>query len=145
MNNYLATAFRSVTSLAATHLPKDVYEHSLRVMLYVMSNTDIPTNMRDDCILTAIAHDLLEDSIVTLEVLPSMPEHIVDAILLLTKDKHAHYVEYIRNIVASRGKFYGNIAYWVKLADMKDHLAQQDTLTDKLKAKYLEALPYLLP
>lgn len=35
-------------------------------------------------------------------------------------------------------------AYWVKLADMKDHLAQTDTLTDKLKDKYLTALPYLL-
>lgn len=145
MNNHLAIAFRSIISLAATHLPKNVYDHSLRVMIYVMSNTDIPTEMRDECILTAIAHDLLEDSIVTLEDLPSMPEHIVDAIMLLTKDKHVHYVEYIRRIVASRGKYYGNIAYWVKLADMKDHLAQQDTLTDKLKAKYLEALPYLLP
>ena len=34
--------------------------------------------------------------------------------------------------------------YWVKIADMKDHLAQTDTLTDKLKEKYIEALPYLL-
>ncbi|MDF2885564.1 MAG: hypothetical protein K0R54_6138, partial [Clostridiaceae bacterium] len=29
-------------------------------------------------------------------------------------------------------------------ADMKDHLAQTETLTDKLKEKYLKALPYLL-
>ena len=34
--------------------------------------------------------------------------------------------------------------YWVKIADMRDHLEQTDTLTDKLKEKYLAALPYLL-
>lgn len=35
-------------------------------------------------------------------------------------------------------------AYWVKLADMKDHLSLTDTLTDKLKEKYLSGMRYLL-
>ena len=38
----------------------------------------------------------------------------------------------------------GKCAWWVKIADMKDHLAQRDTLTEKLRDKYLEALPHLL-
>lgn len=36
------------------------------------------------------------------------------------------------------------IAYWVKIADMKDHLIQTATLTDKLKEKYLRGLAILL-
>jgi hypothetical protein len=145
MKNNYTVAFRRVVCDAATFLPSDVYNHSMRVMMYVMSNTDIPEELRDACIVTAIAHDLIEDSIVTFEDLSAMPAYIVDALSLLTKDKHVNYIKYIKNIVASRGKSYGDIAYWVKIADMKDHLAQKDTLTDKLRTKYMEALPYLLP
>ena len=50
--------------------------------------------------------------------------------------------EYIKNIKENM-VLYPEV-YWVKIADMKDHLAQTDTLTDKLKEKYIEALPYLL-
>ena len=52
------------------------------------------------------------------------------------------YIKYIKKI-----RDYSDTkpeAYWVKMADMKDHLSQTDTLTDKLKEKYLTALPYLL-
>lgn len=35
-------------------------------------------------------------------------------------------------------------AYWVKLADMKDYLSLTNTLTDRLKEKYLSRLRYLL-
>ena len=34
--------------------------------------------------------------------------------------------------------------WWVKLADMKDHLSQRDTLTERLKNKYSKALAILL-
>lgn len=145
MKNEHVSAFRSMSSLAATHLTKEAYEHSVRVMIYIMANGDIPEELRDACTVVAIAHDLIEDSIITMEDLPAMPSYIVDALMLITKDDGANYVEYIKDIVKSRNKSYGNIAYWVKLADMKDHLAQKDTLTDKLKDKYLKALPYLLP
>ena len=52
------------------------------------------------------------------------------------------YIEYIKRI--KKWADTRQEAYWVKLADMKDHLAQTETLTDKLKEKYLAALPYLL-
>ena len=48
------------------------------------------------------------------------------------------YEEYIAKIPK------GSIAYWVKLADMKDHLTLTDTLTEKLKEKYLRGLAILL-
>ena len=143
-NNYIV-AFRRVVCDAATFLPSDVYDHSMRVMMYVMSNVDIPEDLRDACTVAAIAHDLIEDSAMSLEDLKYLPTLVYDAIDLLTKDKSVNYLQYIKNIVSSRGKSFGDVAYWVKIADMKDHLAQKDTLTDALKAKYLKAIPYLLP
>lgn len=40
--------------------------------------------------------------------------------------------------------YFTECAYYVKLMDVKDHLMQRETLTDKLKNKYTEALSYLL-
>lgn len=34
--------------------------------------------------------------------------------------------------------------WWVKLADIKDHLIQKDTLTDSLRDRYMWVLGYLL-
>ena len=60
----------------------------------------------------------------------------------MTKENEQNYVEYIDAIKSSADKC--QEAYWVKIADMKDHLSQTDTLTDKLKKKYLAALAHLL-
>jgi hypothetical protein len=52
------------------------------------------------------------------------------------------YLEYLKKI-----RDFSNIrpeVYWVKMADMKDHLFQIETLMDSFKEKYLKALPYLL-
>ena len=35
-------------------------------------------------------------------------------------------------------------AYWVKIADIKDHLLHSEIITDELKKKYLENSPYLI-
>lgn len=69
--------------------------------------------------------------------------HALD-VAILTKDKEQSYVDYCIEIKNSISLFSGQLAYWVKLADMKDHLSKTETLTDKLKAKYLEGLAYLL-
>lgn len=145
MRDIYAISFRRVLCDAATFLPHDVYDHCIRVMLYIMSNADIPENLRDVCIVTAVAHDLVEDSAVKMEDLKYLPTIAYEALELLTRDKNVNYIQYVKNIVASRRIPKGDVAYWVKLADMKDHLAQKDTLTDKLRTKYMEALPYLLP
>jgi len=130
---------------AMTYLPAKTYEHSLRVMLYVMCNNNIPQDIHDDCIIAAIAHDLIEDAGFEPKDFPTLDDDLWDALQALTKRDNEDYVEYIKNIKGARGMRFGQIAYWVKMADMKDHLTQKDTLTDHLKKKYLEALPYLLP
>lgn len=58
----------------------------------------------------------------------------------LTKTKDESYINYIKRLKTNKSIY----PYVVKLADMKDHLNQSDTLTDRLKEKYWEALPYLL-
>ena len=137
--------FSSLLHYAATYLPKDKYEHSLRVMLYVMCNDHIPEYVHDDCIVVAIAHDLIEDGKISVSDLPKMSDNTFDALEIITKSEDQSYVDYIKDIKASSLSIPGQIAYWVKIADMKDHLMQKATLTEKLKEKYLEALPYLLP
>ena len=137
--------FNNLLTYAAKYLPKEVYEHSLRVVLYVMCNNAIPEEVHDDCIVAAIAHDLIEDGNIGIGELPSVDDRIVGALDLLTKRKDEPYVNYIKEIKECNNTPDGQVAYWVKMADMKDHLAQKETLTDKLKAKYLEALPYLMP
>lgn len=127
--------------IASEYYTKEGYAHAIRVMRYVAENEMIPYEYRDECISLAIMHDLLEDTEFTGS---GLPENFYDALTLLTKPKEQDYIDYIRNIKDTRYTNWRMCAYWVKLADMKDHLAQADTLTDKLKDKYLRALPHLL-
>lgn len=147
MRNTKVREFDTLNRLAKVHLSMDVYNHSMRVVQYVMSNEMIPEEIHDDCIIAAIAHDLLEDSNLEFaDIAHLCSTNVANAIKLLTRSGDMSYVTYIcdirSNAVSTCG---GQIAYWVKLADMKDHLAQKKTLSDKLKEKYLEALPFLLP
>jgi (p)ppGpp synthase/HD superfamily hydrolase len=96
----------------------------------------------------ALCHDLLEDTKATIEEIATALEERetkVEVILkLLTHNKtEMNYIEYIQKIY-NADSIGSEVAYFIKLADMKDHLLQKDTLTDKLKEKYWEALPYLL-
>ena len=54
------------------------------------------------------------------------------------------YDEYCDIIKLSAKPDWGKCAWFVKLADMKDHLSQVETLTPRLKEKYLSGLRYLL-
>jgi len=89
------------------------------------------------------AHDLYEDTSITKEVW--FDKVFEDNLQLLTKDPYENYIDYIKKIrQAAKEDPYYFPAYIVKLADMHDHLAQTETLTDRLKNKYLTALPYLI-
>lgn len=127
--------------MAREYYPQDTYEHVMRVIGYVAENDIIPYEYRDDCVVLAIMHDLIEDTEYTGS---GLPENMLKALKLLTKPKELSYVDYIKCIKRRVDTNWGKCAYWVKLADMKDHLSQKETLTEKLKDKYLEALPYLL-
>ena len=127
--------------IAKRYYPKDKYDHAMRVMQIVADNEMIPHEYQHDCLVLAIMHDLVEDT----EYKPTLlPENLRDALKLLTKPKEMDYIEYIKKIRDTGCTNWRMCAYWVKLADMKDHLAQTETLTEKLRDKYLAALPYLL-
>ncbi len=120
----------------------DTYKHALRVASFVADNIFIPDSKMDNCITLAIMHDLEEDTNWDKNKCYELDEYIKESIGLITRKKNVSYIEYIKNIKENM-VLYPEV-YWVKIADMKDHLAQTDTLTDKLKEKYIEALPYLL-
>lgn len=126
--------------VAKQYYSKDKYDHAIRVAAYVAENDLIPDDKMDDCIALAIMHDLLEDT--TYEINSRLEPFFNNCLKLITKSKDQDYIEYIKCIRNHATTH--NLAYWVKLADMKDHLAQIETLTEKLRDKYLAALPYLL-
>lgn len=121
------------------------YEHALRVMEYVSEMWIIPNDAeRDYCMSLALMHDLVEDTNFNLADIPPEEHTFKRALELLTKPKDMSYVDYCKKLKDSSSSACGRYAYWVKLADMKDHLNQKETLTDKLKEKYLEGMAELL-
>ena len=90
-----------------------------------------------------LAHDLYEDT--NIKQGAWFDNVFEENLQLLTKEKDVDYNDYIvkiREMAANNSKYIP--AYIVKLADMHDHFAQVDTLTDKLKNKYAAAMPYLI-
>lgn len=132
---------RNAIKVAREYYDDTTYQHVMRVVAYTANDNLIPDDKKDNCIVLAIMHDLLEDTEFDLSTF-SINYYLEDCLKILTKDSKSTYEEYIKNIKER----YTNRpeAYWVKLADIKDHLCQTETLTDKLKEKYLFAIPYLL-
>lgn len=128
--------------MAKQYYEPKTYEHALRVAGYVAENPMIPDDKMDNCIALAIMHDLIEDTKYSGGGFGAEYSYFEECLNLLTRPKDMDYLKYVKQI-----RDYSNIrpeAYWVKMADMKDHLSQTETLTDNLKEKYLKALPYLL-
>lgn len=130
---------------ARTHYSAEGFAHACRVAEFVMENEAVPGSMKENCYIVALMHDLLEDTDFDIKELLDMEGYyckggsISRALKQLTHLKHTDsYEQYIAKIP------HGSIAYWVKIADMKDHLTQVETLTDKLKEKYLRGLAILL-
>lgn len=127
--------------IAKNYYDIETFNHVVRVATYVAENPLIPERLMDDCIALAIMHDLWEDTEYSKNDI-SLEEYFLSCLNLLTKSEKEDYIEYIKKIKSSADKM--PEAYYVKIADMKDHLCQMDTLTDKLKRKYLKGLAYLL-
>lgn len=134
--------------IAKEYYEQKIYEHALRVAGFVAQNDLIDEDKKDFCIVLAIMHDLCEDTEYKYQKYfdeyykKSVDQRFKKALAIITKDDKVDYLDYIKNI-KNHAKDYPEV-YWVKIADMRDHLEQTDTLTDKLKEKYLAALPYLL-
>ena len=127
--------------MAKEHYPEDKYNHAIRVMQYVADNEMIPYEYKEECISLAIMHDLIEDTEYTGS---GLPEYFRDALKLLTRTEDQDYMEYIKTIKHTSYTNWRMCAYWVKLADIKDHLSESETLKDSLKDRYVKALTYLL-
>ncbi len=132
---------RDAIKVAREYYEDSTYQHAMRVAAYVANDNLIPEHKKDDCVVLAVMHDLLEDTKFNLASF-SMNCYLKDCLKILTKSKDKTYEEYIKKIKDEYS--YHPEAYWVKLADIKDHLCQTETLTDKLKEKYLSAMPHLL-
>lgn len=141
MNGICCNALRILNKYLS---PKKI-AHSLRVAQYALEDYDFfeypAVKNYEDIFITAILHDVVEDSKCTFEdlKLEGIPDHYIACLKELTKGEKEEYLHYIQRI--SNGSA---MAIIVKKADIKDHLLLKDTLTDELKDKYLPAIPYIL-
>lgn len=112
---------------------------------YVFHPFHVAEQMEDELTaVTALLHDVLEDTACTLEALRDMgyPPEVLEALSLLTHDKDVPYLEYVMKLRQNA------IARAVKMADLRhnmdlsrlDHVSERDVL--RLE-KYKEALRLL--
>ncbi len=137
----MMSLLRDAIKVAREYYEDSTYQHVMRVAACVSGDNLIPDGKKDNCMVLAIMHDLLEDTEFNITSF-NMDYNMKECLKILTKDSESTYEDYIKHI--KNNYPYHPEAYWVKLADIKDHLAQTETLTEKLKEKYLAALPYLL-
>lgn len=126
--------------MAKKFYDKDTYDHAMRVATYLAENPIINEENMEDCIALGIMHDLLKCTEYSSDGIAD--PHFKNCLELLTKPNDMDYITYVKNIKECADM--NPEPYWVKIADMKDHLSEIGTLTDNLKEKYLKALPYLL-
>ena len=140
MNN-----IQKILKIACENYDEKTLQHALRVAQYTIENPLTKKICNEEfAYCCAIAHDLLEDTKITIQDITDSIDYdkssIERVLTALTHNKEQDsYVDYIKKI-----KDISQTAYLIKLADMKDHLMQKDTLTEKLQKKYWEAIPYLL-
>lgn len=139
------TLITRVIQLCNIHYDNKTFNHCLRVANYVVDNVCLKNDeSREIAFVIALCHDLLEDTEVTIKDIAKITgyseDFLINVLGALTKGKSENYIDYINRLKSNTSIY----PYIIKLADMKDHLSQTDTLTDKLKDKYWKALPYLL-
>ena len=120
------------------YLPTEVRLHSCRVRLLVdYYIPDTYTTKRKVAYDVAYLHDLLEDTELTADDIKNV--EVREAVVILTRKTDEPYFEYIQRIIDSDNEY----AYFVKLADISDHLLQIETLKPSLKDRYEKALRML--
>ena len=97
---------------------------------YVFHPFHLAEQMQDEATtVTALLHDVVEDSDYTLQDLIDMgfPKEVTDAIALMTHDDAVPYLDYVRNLKDNP------VARAVKLADLKHNsdLSRLDIIDEK--------------
>ena len=112
---------------------------------YVFHPFHLAEQMTDEyTTVTALLHDVVEDTDYTLKDLQNMgyPDEVITALSLLTHDDGSEYMDYVRRLKNNP------IARAVKLADLKHNsdLSRYDTIDGnaiKRTAKYKQAIEIL--
>lgn len=142
----------TINNLCINNYNDKTYKHAVRVANYVKDNMFLIIGANWFTYCVAMCHDLIEDTSVTFDDIKTactvngyIQEYcgltIADCVLALTHNKTAEsYIEYLQKIKGLQN----NVVYVVKIADIKDHLMQTETLTDRLKEKYINSIGYLL-
>lgn len=109
--------------------------HVLRVMM---------KGKTEDEMICGVLHDLVEDTVWTLEGLKEegFPAHVIEAISLVTKNKNENYPDFIERIAGN------DLAIRVKLNDLEDNMDihRLNKVTEKdaeRLTKYINAHHYL--
>lgn len=138
---YDITKVGELFSFAAKYYPKKKLSHALRVAEYATAKASALKMDTVKTYMIALAHDLLEDTECPKEDLMSiLGIESYNSVVLLTKDAQENYEDYIHKILDAGDDY----AFVVKQADMKDHMTLTDTLTEKLRDKYIPVLHYFL-
>lgn len=136
---------KAMLELCRLYYDEETFEHAKRVAEYAKDIYKLYTYKAGEenfIYHLALAHDLYEDTDISQN---TWFDYNFEANLqLLTKEKDESYNDYIAKIRKEAVIPTYKPAYIVKLADMKDHLSQTETLTEKLKNKYISAMKYLL-
>lgn len=114
-------------------------------MPYVFHPYHLAEQMEDeDTTVTALLHDVLEDTPLTLEDLRAMGfnERVLEALALMTHDESIPYMDYVAKLRTNE------IARAVKLADLQHNsdLTRLDTVDDRAlrrAGKYRQAIALL--
>lgn len=139
--NYDITKVNKLFNLAVQYYPKKKLAHALRVAEYATAKASALKMDTTKTYMVALAHDLLEDTECPKEDLMSiLGIESYNSVVLLTKDVQENYEDYIHKILDAGDGY----AFVVKQADMKDHMTLTDTLTEKLRDKYIPVLHYFL-
>lgn len=121
------------------------YNHAKRVADCLNINM-IPKGLFNSCYIVALLHDLFEDTNITIDKVADWSDDLFYTVIKLTHDKkNVSYESYCKDLSRNKDRKDSDLCAWfVKLADMKDHLTQTGTLTDELKEKYLKGMAELL-
>lgn len=157
--NEIATydSLEKFRELCKLYYQDSTYKHSFQVCEIVIKILYKDMHLDEYYFIQAVAygHDLLEDTLFAKEEdLSKFDEDFIKAISYLTRDKKKEsYKDYIIKIKtfyedskskSEYGKKLAEAVYYVKLADLFDHLSRIKTLKPSLKKRYLEALDILL-
>lgn len=127
----------------AIKIAKEVHKHEVDKIgqpyilhpIFVMNSPTLKTDTEKS---VAVLHDVLESDPSAELYLKSvrMPQEVMDALYLLTRDKKDTYGEYIEKIAKSKNL----IAIKVKLADL-EHNSSEDRMKNLSKEKAASLLP----